>query len=217
MVIFEICTETLAGAIAAEQGGAHRIELCAHLELDGLTPNPDLLLAVKEAVEIPVLCMVRPHPGSFCYTEPQLQDLLDDAQRLIALGADGLVVGMLTSEGTVDMVQLQRFMKLNCGMPVTFHKAFDVLAHQEEGLEQLIQLGVQRVLTSGGAATAEQGIDQLEKLVRLAAGRIEIVVGGGLRAHNVKALRTQTKALAFHSALDRNPTVESVGKLVQSL
>ncbi|MDA0668132.1 MAG: copper homeostasis protein CutC [Planctomycetota bacterium] len=214
---FEVCTETLAGAIAAQEGGAHRIELCAQLDLDGLTPSGDLLLAVKEAVDIPILCMARPCGGSFHIGEEVFEALLEQAIRLKALGADGLVVGMLTSDGAVDVQQLKRLMQVADGLPVTFHRALDYTVQVEEALEVLIAHGVKRVLTSGCRGNAEQGTKQLKKLVEQAAGRIAIVVGGGVRAHNVRLLQETTGANEFHSALDRNPTKGSVKAWVKGL
>jgi len=209
-MIFEVCTETLAGAVAAQKGGADRIELCAQLELGGLTPDGDLLLAVKEAVDIPVLCMARPCSGSFHFGKEMFDALLEQAKRLKALGADGLVVGMLTAEAEIDCTQLNQIMQLATDLPVTFHRAVDHAPHAGDALELLIASGVQRVLTSGCRGPAEQGVGQLRKLVKQAAGRIEIVVGGGVRAHNVQQLRLATGATAFHSGLDSNPTSESV-------
>lgn len=214
---FEVCTETLAGAKAAQEGGAHRIELCAQLDLDGLTPSGDLLLAVKEAVDLPVLCMARPCGGSFHLDKEVFEGLLEQAKQLKALGADGLVVGMLTSQGAVDLQQLKRLMHVADGLPVTFHRALDYTLHVEEALEVLIAHGVKRVLTSGCRGNAEQGTEQLRKLVEQAAGRIDIVVGGGVRAHNVRQLQQATGATEFHSALDRNPTPGTVLELVKSL
>ena len=193
------------------------MELCSHLELDGLTPSSELLLAVLDAVDIPVLCMARPYPGEFYYTETQFQNLLEDAQRMKALGAHGLVSGLLTAEGAVDVAQLERLMEVADGLPVTFHRAFDYVEDAEAALEILIAHGVRRILTSGCRGNAEQGMDQLKKLVELADGRVDIVLGGGVRAHNLKKLQQATGATEFHSSLDRHPTPESVRELVQSL
>lgn len=216
MVLIEVCTETLEGAKAAQEGGAHRIELCAELDLDGLTPSGDLLRAVKEAVDIPVLCMARPCGGSFHLGAEVFEKLLEHAKRLSTFGTDGLVVGMMTSEGEIDVHQLSQLMQVADGLPVTFHRAFDDAPNAEEALETLIAHGVKRVLTSGCRGNAEQGTAQLKKLVGQAAGRIAIVVGGGVRAHNAQQLRQATGAMEFHSALDRNPSAASVRELVQS-
>lgn len=214
---FEICTETLAGAMAAQAGGAHRIELCSELEFDGLTPCGDLLFSVKESVDIDVLCMARPYAGSFHLCDEVFAELIEQAKQMKAIGADGLVVGMLTSESMIDEVQLEQLMQVADGLPVTFHRGFDHTPHAEESLEILIAHKVKRVLTSGCRGNAEQGTEQLKKLVEQAAGRIDIVVGGGVRAHNLRQLQQATGATEFHSALDRNPTAETVQDFVKSL
>lgn len=217
MALLEVCTETLQGALAAQEGGAHRIELCSELDLDGLTPSEHLLHAVKEVVDIPVLCMARPCGGSFQLSAEVFEEVLAHARRLKTLGADGLVVGMMTAEGTVHEPQLARLMQVADGLPVTFHRAFDDAANAEEALETLIAHGVERVLTSGCRGHAEQGAEQLKKIVEQAAGRIAIVVGGGVRAHNVRQLQQVTGANEFHSALDRKPTAASVRELLGKL
>ena len=217
-MILEICTETLAGARAAEEGGATRVELCSDLDADGLTPTLELMAAVREAVALPICAMARPRAGAFRFlSEDSLFEMLTDIARLRDQGADGIVVGMSDGNGKIEVDQLQRAVAAAGPLPVTFHRAFDTLEDQEEGLEILIRCGVQRVLTGGGPGAAEGHLEDLASLVDQAKGRIEIVVGGGVRLHNLKLLRKATGATAFHSALDRNPTAESVRELLATM
>ncbi|MGB0952312.1 MAG: copper homeostasis protein CutC [Planctomycetota bacterium] len=216
-MLLEVCTETLEGAMAAEIGGAARIELCSHLDEDGLTPPPALMREVRTTVQLPICAMARPHAGPFHYpTEDTLFQMLTDIARLRDQGADGIVVGMLDLDGQIHVDHLERAVAAAGPLPVTFHRAFDGLRDQAAGLETLIRCGVQRVLTGGGPGPAEEHLEELAALVGQAGDRIEILVGGSVREHNLALLKSATCAEAFHSALDRAPTAASVRDLLQA-
>ena len=213
----EICTETLAGALAAEQGGAARIELCSRLDLDGLTPDLDLLREVRGAVGIPVFAMARPRPGSFVMTSEGFQELLEHLYQVLDRGCDGVVLGMLREDGSMHQAVLRQARDVACDLPLTFHRAFDQVQDQAKGLEDLIACGVDRVLTSGGAATALEGAESLRARIQQAGDRCRVLIAGSVRANNLAALTTIPGAEEFHSGLDRCPTAQRVAELVALL
>lgn len=211
-ILVEACVETLEGSLAAEEGGAGRVELCASLDVGGLTPPDTLIRESVRRSSIPVFVLVRPSPGSFVLSEPQLVQLAGQIRRVGDLGAAGIVAGALTPEGTVDPHAVSAVLAAAHPLPVTFHRAFDEVVDQAAALEVLIRLGVSRVLTSGGAATAAGGASRIRALVGQAAGRIGVLAGGSVRAHNVEALARETGVTEVHS---RTPVdAESVRALV---
>lgn len=206
--------DLLEGALAAEEGGAERVELCAALEVGGLTPPEELIAASVARLRIPVFVLVRPRAGSFVLSRSELVATVEGIRRVASLGAAGIVAGALTPEGRVDVPATAEMIAAAGGLPFTFHRAFDEVADQAEALEALIGLGVGRVLTSGGAETAEAGAGRIGALVRQAAGRIGILAGGSVRAHNVAALVRATGVAEVHS---RTPVeVQGVKALVEA-
>lgn len=204
-VLIEACVEDVASAVAAEAGGAGRIELCASLDQGGLTPGDALIAACIGRVSLPVVVMVRARPGGFVLAENELGQAVVGVRHVVGLGASGIVFGALTQEGTVDERAVATVVGAAAGVPVTFHRAFDAIADQAEALERLVRLGVGRVLTSGGAASASDGAGQLASLVRQARGRIGVLVGGSVRAHNAAALVARTGATELHSRTTPDP------------
>lgn len=198
-IVLEACVESLAAALAAEQGGAGRVEVCASLEVGGVTPPDELVRECLRRLAIPVFVLVRPTPGSFVVGRPGLGLLVEQVRRAADLGAAGVVAGALTDEGAVDRVAVETILAAAGPTPVTFHRAFDEVTDQAAALEELIGLGVRRVLTSGGAPTAADGVDRLRALVRQAAGRIVILAGGSVRAHNAAALVRSSGVAEIHS------------------
>jgi len=198
-ILVEACVETLEGSLAAEEGGAGRVELCASLEVGGLTPPDSLLHQFVRRLSIPVVVLVRPSPGSFVLAEPQLAQLVEQIRRAVDLGAAGIVAGALTPEGSIDPHAVSAVLAAAHPLPVTFHRAFDEVVDQAAALEVLIRLGVSRVLTSGGAATAAGGASRIRALVEQAAGRIGVLAGGSVRAHNAEALVRETGVTELHS------------------
>ncbi|MDP7063168.1 MAG: copper homeostasis protein CutC [Planctomycetota bacterium] len=214
MTLFEICTETLSGVRAASTGGAQRIELCSALDLGGLTPSDDLITAARAESDLELLVMVRPQPGDFMVDAALLKTMCAQIERVTAMGADGVVCGSLLADGTIDVPSLRDMVQAACGLPLTFHRAFDQTPNLPAACETLIEHGVARVLTSGGAVTAMEGSAMLKDLVDLAGERLDVVAGGSVREANIGALRRATGASQFHSALDRCPTTESVKALL---
>jgi len=198
-VLIEACVEALEGALAAEEGGAGRIELCTGLEVGGLTPDPALVAACASRLAIPVFVLVRPAPGSFVLSPEDLDKLLRQVQSVKSSGAAGIVAGAVTTSGTIDRRALGAIIAAADPLPITFHRAFDQLTHLGSALDALIELGVSRVLTSGGAPSAVEGADRIKQLVIQSAGRIGILAGGTVRAHNVERLVRLTGVAEVHS------------------
>ena len=198
-ILIEACVESAAAASAAEEGGAGRVELCAALSVGGMTPPEALLRACVASVTIPVFVLVRPRAESFVLGSGELAILLSQARNAADLGAAGIVAGAITPAGLVDIPSVEAIVAAAGPLPVTFHRAFDGITDQAAAMETLIELGVSRVLTSGGAPTAMEGSGALEALIRQAAGRIGVLPGGTVRASNARALVARTGARELHS------------------
>ncbi|MFM1802503.1 MAG: hypothetical protein RJA81_1855 [Planctomycetota bacterium] len=210
-ILLEVPVETLDDAISATRGGADRLELCASLEVGGLSPSESLLKVLLQEVATPVVAMVRPRSGGCFYTDRDFQVMLAQRDALIKAGASGIVFGFLDKDGHIDENRLDLFIK---DMPdfieTVFHRAFDLVADAGESLELLISKRITRVLTSGLSPSASEGIAVLKSLVRQAGQRIEILAGGGIRMENVSEIITQTGVHQIHSscratAQDRSP------------
>lgn len=200
MTRLEVCVETLDGAVAAEQGGADRLELCARLDVGGLTPDAGLREQVLAAVRIPVHVMIRPRPGDFVYTPQEMERMCEQLRDARSSDAAGFVFGVLDDHARIDRDRTARLVELARPRGVTFHRAFDELADPLEGLDTLIEMGIERVLTSGGAPTAPEGVAMLHRLVARAAGRLLVVAGGGVRAHNAARLIAETGVAELHGS-----------------
>ncbi|HYC49790.1 MAG TPA: copper homeostasis protein CutC [Gemmatimonadaceae bacterium] len=187
-VLVEACVDSVASALAAERGGARRLELCDNLFDGGTTPSAGMMSAVKAAVHIPVFVIVRPRGGGFVYTYDEMSVMRLDIEAARMLGADGVVVGVLTRDARVDAAQLRTLVETAGDLPVTFHRAFDLTQDRDQALEILMQTGVTRVLTSGGAPSALEGVAAIHALVRRAAGQMEIMAGGGVREETVQEI-----------------------------
>ncbi|MCR5886616.1 copper homeostasis protein CutC [Hymenobacter sp. J193] len=210
--VLEICAGSVQSAVAAQAGGAHRIELCQNLAQGGTTPSYGLIRRVRELVDIPVFVLIRPRPGNFCYSPDELAIMAADIAQCRQLGCDGVVLGVLDAAGRVDQTRCRELLEVAGPLPVTFHRAFDACPDQAQALEDVVSLGCQRILTSGGQATAEAGQAQLAALVAQAAGRITVMPGAGIRPDNIRALAARTGATEFHAsatgpaALSHGPT-----------
>lgn len=198
-VLFEACVESVAEAIAAERGGAGRVELCVDLRVDGTTPPAEMVRDACRALTIPVMVLVRPRAGDFRYSAAEVIGMIADIEAARANGAAGVVVGVLDADGAIDRTAMARLIAAARPMSVTFHRAFDVVPDRAAALETLVSLGVDRVLTSGGAASAEEGIQELKRLVGQAAGRIGILAGGRIRAGNAAAIVRATGVNEIHA------------------
>ncbi|HEU5358907.1 MAG TPA: copper homeostasis protein CutC [Gemmatimonadales bacterium] len=201
-VLFEACVESVAEAVAAERGGAGRIELCVDLAIDGITPPMEMITEACRAVKVPVMVLVRPRGGEFRYSPIEVSAMIGSIERARSLGAAGVVIGALAADGGIDRAVTERLVKAARPMSVTFHRAFDVVPDRADALETLVTLGVDRVLTSGGAPTAEAGVLELKRLVDQAAGRIGILAGGRIRAGNVAAIVRATGVREVHAHTD---------------
>ena len=217
MILIELAVESLASARAAATGGADRIELCAELAVGGLTPSDELTRRVLDDVDIPVFAMVRPRAGDFTYSSAEIAGMCATIEHLRGLGVHGIVTGVLTDALTVDMAATTALMAAAAGLPVTFHRAFDRVSDQAAALEQLVDLGVTRVLTSGGAPTALEGSGQLRKLVALAAGRIAILAGGGIREANARDVLQRAGVRELHSKLTDHAGEELTAERMRAL
>lgn len=194
----ENCAGSAESARRAQLGGAYRIELCAGLPEGGTTPSYGEILATRRAVDIQLNVIIRPRAGDFLYSPLEVEAMLSDIQMARQLGVDGIVVGCLTPEGEVDKPLLRRFVEASAGLPVTFHRAIDVCRDPARALEDIIEAGCARVLTSGGKATALEGAETIAQLVRQAGDRIIIMPGAGVTPENIAELARRTGAREFH-------------------
>ena len=194
----EICANSYASALAAERGGADRIELCEQLEVGGITPSAGTLQMTVQELSIPVFVLIRPRGGDFCYNEKELAVMEKDIAFCKSAGAAGIVCGALTEDGQLDLPLLKHLIQLSRPLSFTFHRAFEELRDPFTALEQLIDLGVDRILTSGQQATALAGVSLLEELILRARGRITILPGSGINARNVLPILQQTGAREVH-------------------
>ena len=201
MILIELAVESLAAAQAAAAGAADRIELAPGLAVGGLTPADDLARSVVEQVDIPIFAMVRPRAGDFVYSAREIADMCITIERLHAIGVHGVVTGALTKSHTIDLGATAALVAAASGLPLTFHRAFDRAADLSVALEQLIDLGVSRVLTSAGAATALEGSAKLRALVEQSSGRIAILAGGGVRESNVGDVISRSGVKEVHTRL----------------
>jgi copper homeostasis protein len=202
-IVFELCAEDLDACRAAAPGGAHRIELCTTLEVGGLTPPDALIAAAVEQSRLPVHVLLRPTAESFEYSPSILRSIVDSMARARRLGAAGFVAGTL-NHGRVDRAHTRALVDAAEGLPVTFHRAFDDVQDKDEALEDLIEAGCARVLTSAGAPNVLSGAKGLAALSRQAAGRIAVAAGGGLRIGNATEVARLSGLRHFHASL-RDP------------
>ncbi len=198
-MVLEACVETLEEALKARELGAHRIELCSRLDLDGLTSSEELISQVCAALAIPVMVMIRPRAGDFVYTGEEIEGMLRDIDKVKTMGASGIVFGVLTPEKRVAVTLCRRLAERAFPLPVTFHKAIDVLEDPAEGVRELLECGgITRILTSGGRPTAREGAAKIREMMEAAAGRITILVAGKVTCYNVLEIRDLTGAHEFH-------------------
>ena len=213
--IFEVCTGNLASVIAAVEGGAERIELCSALSLDGLTPSIGLLKYVRKTFPLlKIHVLIRSCEGGFVYSKDDLDTMLLDIHEASSY-ADGIVCGALTQEGDIDTEALRLMVEASEGKPFTFHRAFDKCRNPQEALEQIIDAGCKRILTSGQQPTAEQGIPLLHELNKQANGRIIIMPGGGVNEKNARLILDQTGCIEIHGSCSSGSGVTSAERVQQ--
>ena len=199
-MLLEICAFNLPAALAAQRAGADRIELCSGPEEGGVTPSAGLIRAAREKLQIPVYPIIRPREGDFLYSVEEFGIMIDDVRRCKELGCDGVVIGMLLADGSVDQSGCARLVEAAYPMGVTFHRAFDRAVDPFAALETIIGLGCERILTSGQRPAAMEGAQLLRELVREADERIVIMPGSGVRASNIAELAAKTGAVEFHTS-----------------
>lgn len=199
-VNLEICANSYASALAAQNGGAIRVELCENMAEGGTTPSYAQIKLCVEKLNIQVWPIIRPRGGDFLYSDDEFDLMKEDINICKTLNCDGVVLGILLANGEIDVKRCAELIKLAKPMPVAFHRAFDMSNNLEKALEDLIELGFVRVLTSGGSNSAFEGIEIIAKLVKRANGRIEIMPGAGINPLNIVAIATKTGAKNFHSS-----------------
>ncbi|HEY2909809.1 MAG TPA: copper homeostasis protein CutC [Gemmataceae bacterium] len=197
--LLEMVATTSDDATRAKAAGASRLELCTALEVGGVTPSPGCFFSVREAVSLPICVLIRPRPGNFVYSAGEFATLQRDAEWFLEQGATGIVTGALTAEGRIDRGRCADLAMLARGK-IVFHRAFDEIADRLTALEELVDLGFERILTSGGAASAFEGCSEIARLVAAARGRIEILPGGGVRPHNAEQILRDTGCTQLHAS-----------------
>lgn len=196
--MLEVCTDSVESAAAAVRGGAKRLEVCANLVIGGTTPGVSQFKQMRKICDIPLNVLLRPRYGDFLYTEAEFTMLLEDTAMFRELGADGIVVGCLNADGTLDLERMKKLRDAADGMHMTLHRAFDVCRNPEETLEQAVKLGVDTILTSGHKDSCMAGIGLLKQLTEQSAGRIHILAGGGVTPENIGMLAKETGTDSFH-------------------
>lgn len=213
--ILEVCIDNLESAIAAQAGGADRLELCGSLVIGGITPDPTLFAQVKKHTDIPVRCMIRPRFGDFLYTKSEFKQMKESIKLYKELGADGVVFGILLPDGSLDIPRMAELIEISEGMELALHRAFDMTANKPLALEQAAELGFDTVLTSGGHNSVWEGRQMLSDLVLLNKD-IEILAGGGVTPGLIEPLWKETGVTSYHLSgrkivdskmLYRNPQV----------
>ncbi len=202
-ITVEICVDSIASALAAARGGAHRLELCASLGEGGITPSAGMIATVRSLVSIPVNVMLRPRSGDFCYSAEEFSAMKRDIAIARQLRADGVVFGILNEDGGVDLARCRELLDCARPMSVTFHRAFDVSRDLDRSLTEIISLGFERLLTSGGEQKVEDATPVIARLRGLAADRIALMIGSGVNSGNVQRLVAQTGVREVHASARR--------------
>jgi copper homeostasis protein len=208
-VLLEVCVESVASAVAAERGGAHRVELCANLAVDGVTPPRKLIEEVRRRISIPLHVLIRPRDGDFNYTPTEFEAMKTAIARAKEMRVDGVVLGILNAAQQVDIARTRELVELSRPLAVTFHRAFDETADLPSALEAVVQTGANRVLTSGSARNADEGSSMLAQLVEQSAGRVTILACGTIRETNVRKLVHATGVCEVHASLLARPAAAS--------
>ena len=199
-ILFEVCANSLQSAVAAEAGGADRIELCAQLEAGGITPSAATIKMTAAQLHIPIYILIRPRSGNFLYDAYDFAVMKEDILMAKSLGASGMVLGLLTADGDVDVERTSALVQLARPMKVTFHRAFDRARNPLTALEDVIKTGADRSLTSGQAASAYLGMDLLKDLMAQAGDRITILAGAGINPKNVLEIIKGTGVTEVHAS-----------------
>ena len=215
--VLEACVDSVESAAAAEAGGASRIELCDNLNEGGTTPSAAAIAACRNQLRIPLHVMIRPRGGDFCYSDVEFETMKRDIAAARQLGADGIVIGMLQSDATIDIERTRALIALARPLSVTFHRAFDVTRDPFAALESLIGLGVDRILTSGQAASVIEGLDLITALAARANGRIVIMACGGIDERSIARVVRETRVAEIHVGQRSTPDPARLASLLDAL
>lgn len=196
--ILEISVDSVKSALAAQEAGAKRIELCANGIIGGTSPGEALYKQVKAHTDLEVRVLLRPRFGDFCYDQYEFEVLKEEAQMFSELGADGIVIGILKPDGTLNVEQMKELIRLGGDREMTLHRAFDVCKNPYEAMEQAIEMGIGTILTSGQENTAWEGRELLKELYKRSAGRIDILAGAGVNADGIAKLAAYTGVTSYH-------------------
>lgn len=198
----EACVEGIDQALNAEKQGADRIELCAHLELDGLTPDFETIKSVYQACKIPIRVMIRPKDGGFIYSDAEFLEMKQSIKLCKELGVEGVVFGITTSDNRLDIERIKELVQVALPLKVTIHKAIDSVNNPLEELDKLLKIeGIDAVLTSGKGKTWEEGEELLQKIVEKAGKKIEIIACGKVTNENIEVVHKRVRATAYHGKL----------------
>lgn len=195
-MIIEVCVDSVASARQAKLGGADRLELCQDLAVGGTTPSKGLVVTTQKQVDLPIIAMIRPRGGDFCYDEDEFQTMLEDIRLMKDLGIAGIVTGILTPEAEVDLPRMEQIMALASGMEVVFHRAFDLTKDLFTSFDRFEKLGVCRVLTAGGSNRAEDGKETIRQLLTLSSS-VTVMPGSGINQENASLFK-QMGATEIH-------------------
>ena len=206
--ILEACVDSVESALAAAEGGATRLELCSNLIIGGTTPSPWLFKEIRKHTDIRIHALIRPRFGDFCYTDSEFAIIKQAVADFRELGAEGVVIGVLKPDGTLNMEQMKELMDAAGDMSETLHRAFDVCVDPYETMEQAIELGIDTILTSGQKNVCTEGADLLRDLVEKSKGRITIQIGSGVSAEVIQKMYPLTNAIAYH--MSGKVTLDSV-------
>ncbi|MFA6831089.1 MAG: copper homeostasis protein CutC [Bacteroidaceae bacterium] len=222
MIKLEICANSVESAWAAYKGGAQRIELCTNLEEGGTTPTWGMMKQVAEIPSITKHILIRPRTGDFCYNTYEVNTMIENIKVAKSLGMNGIVIGCLLPNGSLDIITLNRLIMAASGMNITFHRAFDCCINPLKTLQQIIDLGCNYLLTSGQAETAELGIDMLKTLREQAKNDLIILPGKGINENNILKIKKETGLKEFHSSAsqlidNQNKTIEEKVRKMRNL
>ncbi len=212
-VKIEVCLDSVRSAVEAEKGGASRVELCDNLFEGGTTPSAGVIRITRQKIEIGLQVMIRPRGGDFCYSDDEYQAMKYDIDTAKDLGADGVVIGILTKDGKIDTERCAPLVERAHPMNVTFHRAFDMCRDPWEGLDSIISIGAERILTSGHEATVPEGLDVIAELVKRAGNRIIILPGCGITERNIEKVVRQTGVKECHVLINKSIESEMVFRI----
>ena len=198
MTQIEVCIDSIESAIASQKGGAQRVELCDNLFEGGTTPSAGCIQVVRRNIDIDLYVMIRPRGGDFLYSDLEFEIMKQDIEFAKTAGADGVVFGLLNPDGAIDKRRTAELIQLARPLGVTFHRAFDMTPDPFQALDDLLELGVDRLLTSGQEATAFEGAELIGELVKKAGKKMSIMAGGGISAKNIGKIRNATGCQEFH-------------------